>query len=376
MLIILHHISVNVCILKALWLGGHHSTSAYPVLIVQLVVQVHPGLSVKIQSHTQSPVDKHTPMHVSWNENPTAKPANTVIGAKTQAHVMQAAAPAAGLHQHNESPTSAGQSPSPRAMASDEVDHTESAKSALHQQIQDATTKSISSAAEALSLMQPALGLQPISTANSLLLNGSSTSPQPEVGDATTSDQVHMGFNHSVIHDSSESHGFASVNSTDVVPISDMPDAASDSPDNSVDWAQEFGISASDDLTPLAAAIADEEDMESELLNFSASSPDSATSAAHVPVDITRPHSALHDGTIASSNEAFIATQSTETETASSSKAEVSSEVSGSESPKPEELSPEVAATAESAWIQVDPYSDNLQGMIHPSSRIFRAPGK
>lgn len=345
------------------------------MLTARSVVQVHPGLSVKIQSHTQSPIDKHTPMHVSWNESPTAKPAHTVIGAKTQAHVMQAAAPTAALRQHDES-LSLGQSPSPREVASDESDHTESSKSGLHQQIQDATTKSISSAAEALSLMQPALGLQPISTANSSLLTGSSTSPQPETGDAIGSSQVHMGFNHSVIHDSSESHGFASVNSTDVVPIGDMPDVDSESPDSSVDWAQEFGISASDDLTPLAAAVAQEEDVESQLLSFSASSPDSATSAAHVPDDITRLEGALHDGTIASSDEALIATQSAETETASSSKAELSSEVLGSGSPKLEELSPEVAATDESAWVQVDPYSDNLQGMIHPSSRIFRPPGK
>ena len=307
-------------------------------------------------------------MHVSWNETPAAKPENTVTTAKTKAHIMEAAAPADALSQHYESPSSAWKSPS--AAASSELDTNESSMSVLQQRLQDATTKSVSSATEALSLIQPALGLQPNSTANSLLLDGSSSPPQPEMEDVDGSSQVHMGFNHEVIHDSSESHGFASVNSTDVIPISEMPDVDVNSSDSSVDWAQEFGISTSDDLSPAAAAASEEGE------SLSAYSADSSTPASGKLNDETGSEVALHGGTIASSDEALIATELAEPEAASASSDQVSSELSLSESPRLEETSPEVAVTKETAWVQVDPYSDSLQGMIHPTSRMFRAPGK
>lgn len=302
-------------------------------------------------------------MHVSWNETPAAKPENTVTTAKTKAHIMEAAAPA-------ESPSSAWKSPSAGAAVSSELDTNESSMSVLQQRLQDATTKSVSSATEALSLIQPALGLQPNSTANALLLDGSSSPPQPEMEDVDGSSQVHMGFNHEVIHDSSESHGFASVNSTDVIPISEMPDVDVKSSDSSVDWAQEFGISTSDDLSP-AAAVASEEGE-----SLSASSADSSTPASGKLNDETGSEVALHGGTIASSDEALIAIELAEPEAASASSDEMSSELSLPESPRLEETSPEVAVTKETVWVQVDPYTDSLQGMIHPTSRMFRAPGK
>ena len=339
--------------------ANHYSTQcAFQMLIARPTVQVHPGLSVKIQSITPSHNDKHTPMHVSWNMTPAAKPDNTVTGAQTKAHVMEAAAPADALSQHD-------QSPSVGSTASNE-----SSMSLLQQHLQDATTKSISSATDALSLIQPALGLQPDSTANFLLLDGSSTSSQPETEDVNGSSQTHMGFNHEVIHDSSESHGFASVNGTDVVPINEMPDVAVNSSDSSVDWAQDFRISTSDDLSPVADAVASEEEGKSS----SASSADSSTPALKALNDAIGSEAALHGGIITSTDEALIATKLAEPEAASSD--EVSSELSTSESPSREELSPEVAVKDDSAWVQADPYSDSLQGMIHPTSRMFRAPGK
>lgn len=328
-------------------------------------MQVHPGLSVKIQSVTASQNDKHTPMHVSWNETPAAKPDKTEIGAKT----MNAAAPADALSQHDESSNSAWKASSARLTEGNEPDTNESSMSVLQQHLQNATTKSISGVTDALSLIQPALGLQPNSDANSSLLDASSSSSQPETEDVNGSSQVHMGFGHSVIHDSSESHGFASVNGTDVIPISEMPDAGIDSADSSVDWAEEFGISTSDDLNPVAAAVASEEE-------GSASSADSTTSASKSLDDATDAEVALHGGTIVSTDEALIATELAEPEAASSSVDEVSPELSTSESPRLEEMSPQVAVADDSAWVQVDPYSDSLQGMIHPTSRMFRAPGK
>lgn len=332
------------------------------MLIARPAVQVHPGLSVKIQSITPSHNDKHTPMHVSWNMTPAAKPDNTVTGAQTKAHVMEAAAPSDALSQHDES---AWKSSSVGSTAGNE-----SSMSVLQQHLQDATTKSISSATDALSLIQPALGLQPDSTANSSLLDGSSTSSQPETEDVNGSSQTHMGFNHEVIHDSSESHGFASVNGTDVVPISEMPDVAVNTSDSSVDWAQNFGSSTSDNPSPVAPAVASEEEGKS----LSASSADSSTPASKAVGDATGSEAALHGGIITSTDEALIATELAGPEAASSDK--VSSELPTSESPRPKEMSPEVAVKDDSAWVQVDPYSDSLQGMIHPTSRMFRAPGK
>ena len=336
-------------------------------------MQVHPGLSVKIQSVTPSHNDKHTPMHVSWNETPAAKPESTVTGLKAKGHVMEAAAPADALSQHDESASSAWTSPSAGSAASDEQGTNESSMSVLQQHLQNATRNPLSGATEALSLIQPALGLQSNSTANSSLLNSSSPSSQPEMESVNGSSQVHMGFNHKVVHDSSESHDFASVNGTDVIPISEMPDADIKSSESSVDWAQEFDISTSDDLSPVAAAV-DSEEGES----VSTSSADSSTTASGTLDDATGPEVTLHGGTIESSNEALIAAKLAEPEAASPSSDEVSSELSTPESPRLEEMSPEVAATDDSAetWVQVDPYSDILQGMIHPTSRMFRAPGK
>lgn len=58
-----------------------------------------------------------------------------------------------------------------------------------------------------------------------------------------------------------------------------------------------------------------------------------------------------------------------------------SSEPASIEEASPEQLSSEPTTSeagteSESDWISVDPYSADLQGMIHPTSRVFRAPGK
>ena len=336
-------------------------------------VQVHPGLSVNIKAHTQSPTDTHTPMHVSWNETPAFKPTNTVISARTQAYVMEAVAPAAAVSKHYESPYSASQSISESVTVGDELETGDLSINVLQQHLREATAESISSATEALSLIQPALGLQPNLTDNSLLLDSPSASSQPvtETEDLAGSSQVHMGFNHSVIHDSLESHGFASVNGTDVVPISEMPDHVDqDSSDSSADWAQQFDFSASDDITPVSPSVMPEEED-----SLSTSSAASATPASH-PADESGLESTLYDGIVSPSDEALSAIQSAEAGPASSLMTAVSSGLTSSESLRPEELTPEVGTTDESEWVQVDPYSDSLQGMIHPTSRILRAPGK
>ena len=92
-------------------------------------------------------------------------------------------------------------------------------------------------------LNSASLRLQPNLTANSSLLNSSSASSQADSENLSSSSQVHMGFNDTIIHDSSESNDFSSVNSTDVVPISKMPDGEHDSSDSSADWAQTFETS-------------------------------------------------------------------------------------------------------------------------------------
>ena len=43
------------------------------------------------------------------------------------------------------------------------------------------------------------------------------------------------------------------------------------------------------------------------------------------------------------------------------------------EAARAEDVTSQMAAVDESDWVHVDPYSDDLQGMIHPTSRMFRA---
>lgn len=331
-------------------------------------MQVHPGLTVNIKAHTQSPTDTHTPMHVSWTKTPPSKPANTVVDARTQSHVMAAADPAAALNQPDDSSRSTGQATAQSSGPSDRPgSDDESSIGVLQQHLQNATAKSISGATEALMLIQPALGLQPNSSANSSLLDmPSASSSQPE--DLSGSSQVHMGFNHSVIHDSSESNDFASVNGTDVIPISEMPDVDRKSHETLADWAQEVQTLASDGTGPLAPSALP--------ASLSASSAASYTTAPHAHDDITRPLSTLRDNSVLPSEEAFYATQSTDPTPVSGNRTDVDSVPSSTESLRVEELSPEVVIPDESTWVPVDPYSDNLQGMIHPTSRMFRAPGK
>ena len=344
------------------WQKHHTISSAYCMLTVQCTVQVHPGLSVNIKAHTQSPTDTHKPMHVSWTKTPASEPANTVTGARTQSHIVKAA----DLNQYNGSTHSATQSTLQSSEASDNPGSDESTIGVLQQHLQNATAKSISGATEALILIQPALGLQPNSSAISSLLDTTPASSQPE--DVDGSSQVHMGFNHSVIHDSSESNGFASVNGTDVIPISEMPDVDQQSQDSPADWALEVETTGSNGTSSLAPfAFPDGEDS---LLTSSAAS---TTTASHPLDDTVSPLIALHN-TDSPSEETFTASQPADP--ARALRDEVDSVPSSTESLRVEELSPEVVVSDESTWVHVDPYSDNLQGMIHPTSRLFRAPGK
>lgn len=334
-------------------------SSAYCMLTVQCAVQVHPGLSVNIKAHTQSPTDTHKPMHVSWTKTPASKPVNTVTGASTQSRVMKAES----ANQHDDSPPSHSLPRSSEAVDNPGVD--ESSIGVLQQHLQNATAKSISGATEALILIQPALGLQPNSSAiSSMLDTPPAASLQPE--DLEGSSQVHMGFNHSVIHDSSESNDFSSVNGTDVIPISEMPNVDQQSHDSSADWAQSVEDMVSNGTSSLApfALPGKEEDL----------SMSSAALATTASLNDVSPLIALHNNDYF--EEELTASQPAEPTLAASNTFELNSEISISESVSVEELSPEVATANESTWVHVDPYSDNLQGMIHATSRLFRAPGK
>ncbi|KAL3156131.1 hypothetical protein ABBQ32_012426 [Trebouxia sp. C0010 RCD-2024] len=334
-----------------------------PCLFVFLTLlwspSVHPGLSVNIKAHTQSPTDTHKPMHVSWTKTPASKPVNTVTGASTQSRVMKAES----ANQHDDSPPSHSLPRSSEAVDNPGVD--ESSIGVLQQHLQNATAKSISGATEALILIQPALGLQPNSSAiSSMLDTPPAASLQPE--DLEGSSQVHMGFNHSVIHDSSESNDFSSVNGTDVIPISEMPNVDQQSHDSSADWAQSVEDMVSNGTSSLApfALPGKEEDL----------SMSSAALATTASLNDVSPLIALHNNDYF--EEELTASQPAEPTLAASNTFELNSEISISESVSVEELSPEVATANESTWVHVDPYSDNLQGMIHATSRLFRAPGK
>ena len=304
-------------------------------------------------------------MHVSWDGSST-KQTGTALGAKTDAYVMEAAAPAAAASQQKES-SAAGLRNSGLFAKSGSKN---SSVGVLQQHFQNATTKSITSATEALSLIQPALGLQPNFTANPSMPDSSSSSPHAETENLSGSSQVHMGFNDTIIHDSAESNDFSSVNSTDVIPISEMPDGQHDSSASSADWAQTLETDASD----LADSPA--QSMEPSY-SVSASSAPSTTSASRKGDD-----SANLQETIIVSAQTILAIQndddeiSAEPQPVSNQHMSLSPIPSVSEAGRAEDESPQMADADDSDWIHVDPYSDDLQGMIHPTSRMFRAPGK
>ncbi|KAL0040094.1 hypothetical protein WJX79_006208 [Trebouxia sp. C0005] len=125
-----------------------------------------------------------------------------------------------------------------------------------------AAQKATSAAVETLESIRPSLILK--SNSSSTVFSNTPPSPSaPASTDPTGSaSQVHMGFNNTVIHDSYSSGNFSAVNSTDVVPISEMPDQ--DTPMSSstpADWAQIIEDDPSDDpMLPTTSASAEKAD--------------------------------------------------------------------------------------------------------------------
>ncbi len=260
----------------------------------------------------------------------------------------------------------------------------------LQQHLQNASAaaqKATSAAVQTLELIQPSLNLKPNSS--STLFSNSPPSPSmPASTDSTGSaSQVHMGFNNTVIHDSYSSGNFSAVNSTDVVPISEMPDQDTPMPSStSADWAQiiedDPAHDPSDDLSlPTMSASAGKVDTGSRTQDQMTVDP---VGLADIAGYITEPDAhAATDQILDLISESKTAESNYGSSEADEELSSVwhSSERAGVEEASPEQLSPEPASSkasseSESDWISVDPYSADLQGMIHPTSRVFRAPGK
>lgn len=237
--------------------------------------------------------------------------------------------------------------------------------------------KATTAVVQTLELIQPSLGLQANSSTDSQTTSPPSP-PLPAFSDEPVGSQVHMGFNDKVIHDSSSSGSFSAVNSTDVVPISEMPDQdAPQTSDPSPDWAQIIQAESATDpglANVVSAAVAagngrkpasDSQDRISFNLKdlaviekFMADS-DTRKSIAEIMNQNSGPESGSADSLPESLKQE-----------------ELSAAVASFAEASLEQLSPEVGTEPESSWIAVNPYSADLQGMLHPTSRLFRAPGK
>lgn len=139
-----------------------------------------------------------------------------------------------------------------------------------------------------------------------------------------------------------------------------------DSSDSSADWAQTFEIS---DLADSPA-----QSMKPSSDSVSASSAASSTSASR-----EGDNSASLKETIIMSAQTILAIQDDDDEISADSQSVSDQHLSLSsvaEAARDEDVTSQMAAVDESDWVHVDPYSDDLQGMIHPTSRMFRAPGK
>ena len=265
----------------------------------------------------------------------------------------------------------------------------------LQQHLQNASAAAqtaTSAAVQTLELIQPSLNLKSNSS-STLFSNSSPSTSMPASTDSTGSaSQVHMGFNNTVIHDSYSSGNFSAVNSTDVVPISEMPNQNTPMPlSTPANWAQIIEDDPSDDPS------------DDPLLSTTSASADKVDSGSRRQDQMTIDSIGLAD--IADGSDGYITESdvhdaatlkildpNSESKSADSnyggseqdeelSSAWHSSERAGIEEASPEQLSSEPTSSEASTesefdWISVDPYSADLQGMIHPTSRVFRAPGK
>jgi len=362
---------------------------------------VHPGLSVRIEAHTQKSNESHRAMEMSFVAAQDSTRAADVAADDFTLDIVDGlvdslAAPAPSFAQDDQSAYSGSHVTDDSGADMSHEHHKAEAKGeiqsvgVLQQHLQNASAaaqKATSAAIQTLELIQPSLNLK--SNSSSTLFSNSPPSPSmPASTDSTGSaSQVHMGFNNTVIHDSYSSGNFSAVNSTDVVPISEMPDQDTPMPSSTpADWAQIIEDDPSDDpsddaLLSTTSASADKVDSESHSQDQMTVDPIGLADIAGYIIE-SDAHAAT-DQILDLNSE----TKSAESNYGSSEEDEElssvwhSSEHAGIEEASPEQLSSEPTSSeaspeSESDWISVDPYSADLQGMIHPTSRVFRAPGK
>ncbi|DBB16076.1 TPA: hypothetical protein ACH3X3_003441 [Trebouxia sp. C0006] len=373
-----------------------------PCLFIFLLLlwtpSVHPGLSVRIEAHTQKFNESHRAMEMSFVAAQDSTRAADVAADGFTLDIVDGlvdslAAPAPSFAQDDQSAYS-GTADSDSSMSHDH--HKAEAKGGLQsvgvlqQHLQNASAaaqKATSAAVHTLELIQPSLNLK--SNSSSTLFSNSPSSPSmpASTDSAGSASQVHMGFNNTVIHDSYSSGNFSAVNSTDVVPISEMPDQDTPMPSSTpADWAQiiedDLSDDHSDDLSlPTTSASAGKVDSGSRTQDQMTVDPIGLADIAEFTTELDA-HAAtaqiLDLNSASKSAEAKYGSSQADEELSS---VQHSSERAGIEEASPEQLSTEPASSeaspeSESDWISVDPYSADLQGMIHPTSRVFRAPGK
>jgi len=359
---------------------------------------VHPGLSVRIEAHTQKFNESHRAMQMSFVAAQDSTRAADVAADGFTLDIVDGlvdslAAPAPSFVQDDQSAYSgthvtadSDTSMSPEHEGKGGIQSV----GVLQQHLQNASAaaqKATSAAVQTLELIQPSLNLKPNSSSTLFSNSPSSPSMPASTDSAGSASQVHMGFNNTVIHDSYSSGNFSAVNSTDVVPISEMPDQDTPMPSStSADWAQIIEDDPSDDPSddlslPTTSASAGKVDSGSRTQDQMTVDP---IGLADIAGYITESDAHAATDQILDLNSG---TKSAELNYGRSEEDEElssvwhSSERAGAEEASPEQLSPEPASSeasseSESDWISVDPYSADLQGMIHPTSRVFRAPGK
>ena len=359
---------------------------------------MHPGLSVRIEAHTQKFNESHRAMEMSFVAAQDSTRAADVAADGFTLDIVDGlvdslAAPAPSFAQDDQSAYS-GTADSDSNMSHDhqkaEAKGGLQSVGVLQQHLQNASAaaqKATSAAVHTLELIQPSLNLK--SNSSSTLFSNSPSSPSmpASTDSAGSASQVHMGFNNTVIHDSYSSGNFSAVNSTDVVPISEMPDQDTPMPSSTpADWAQiiedDLSDDHSDDLSlPTTSASAGKVDSGSRTQDQMTVDPIGLADIAEFTTELDA-HAAtaqiLDLNSASKSAEAKYGSSQADEELSS---VQHSSERAGIEEASPEQLSTEPASSeaspeSESDWISVDPYSADLQGMIHPTSRVFRAPGK
>ncbi|DBA83020.1 TPA: hypothetical protein ACH3X1_006796 [Trebouxia sp. C0004] len=345
---------------------------------------VHPGLSVRIEAHTQKSNESHRAMHMSFVAAQDSTRAADVAADDFASDIVD------GLVDSLAAPAPSWYS-GPHVTADSDADmshehHKGEAKGGLQsggvlqQHLQNASAaaqKATSAAVQTLELIQPSLNLK--SNSSSTLFSNSPPSPSmpASTDSAGSASQVHMGFNNTVIHDSYSSRNFSAVNRTDVVPISEMPDQDTPTPSSTpVDWAQIIEDDPSDDPLLSMSASANKVDSGSRTQDQMTVDP---IGLADIAGDITEPEAHALD--LNSTSKSADSDYASSEEDEEPSSVWHNSEHAGIQEASPEQLSSEQLSSAarpepESDWISVDPYSADLQGMIHPTSRVFRAPGK